>query len=330
MTRTLRGVAVAGVLAVSACGADGGPGVPSGVGPNPAVVYLEAVLDTMQANSVNRLKIDWVSFRSQTYAAIPGAQTIQETYPAIRVALGLLNDRHSFFRQPGGSNILNPNAPTDCGVASSPVTGVPADIGYVYVGAFGGPGGAEFAAQIQQRIREQDSDQIAGWIVDVRRNGGGNMWPMIAGVGPILGAGTAGFFVPPFGSATRWGYGAQGSFSGSALAQPVSDAYALRRPNPRVAVLTDKGVASSGEAVVVAFRARPDTRSFGTETCGVPTSNFGFAMSDGATLLLTTALDADRTGQTYDAPIAPDEVITDPGGVVQRAIEWIRASGFVQ
>ena len=150
------------------------------------------------------------------------------------------------------------------------------------------------------------------------------MWPMIAGVGPILGTGTAGFFVPPVGTATRWGYNGQAAFLGSSAVQPVADPYLLRRSNPRVAVLTDKGVASSGEAVVVAFRGRPDTRSFGTETCGVPTANAGFGLSDGATLLLTTAVDADRNSRPYDSPIAPDELISDPAAVLQRAIEWIR------
>ena len=110
----------------------------------------------------------------------------------------------------------------------------------------------------------------------------------------------------------------------SAVAQSIPAAYALRQPSPRVAVLTDKGVASSGEAVVVAFRSRPDTRSFGTETCGVPTANFSFAQIDGATLLLTTALMADRASKTYASPIAPDETITDPTALLARAIEWIR------
>ncbi len=323
MTRTLRCVAVAGVLTASACGDDAAPGAPSGG--TTGTAYLNALVDVMQINSVNRLRIDWPSFRAQVLAVTPDAPRPWDTYPAIRVALGLLGDRHSFYRLPGGvSNILNPSFPTDCGVASAPVTGVPADIGYVYVGAFSGTGGDVFAAQIQQRIREQDTDEIRGWIVDVRRNGGGNMWPMLAGIGPILGMGTAGFFVAPTGTPTRWGYNAQGSFIGASVAQAVSTAYTLRRPDPRVAVLTDKGVASSGEAVVVAFRARGDTRSFGTETCGVPTANNGYNLSDGATLLLTTALDADRTGRTYDSPIAPDEVIADPSAALQRAIDWLR------
>lgn len=54
---------------------------------------------------------------------------------------------------------------------------------------------------------------------------------------------------------------------------PSSDA--LKRPSPRVAVLFDGMTASSGEAVVVAFKQRPDTRSFGMPTCGLSTANVG-------------------------------------------------------
>ena len=137
MTRTLRCVAVAGVLAATACGNDAIPGAPSAT--SSGVAYLDALLNVMQINSVNRLKIDWPSFRAQVHAVTPDAKQAWDTYPAIRVALGLLGDRHSFYRLPGGaSNILNPNFPTDCGVSPAPVSGVPPDIGYVYVGAFSG------------------------------------------------------------------------------------------------------------------------------------------------------------------------------------------------
>ena len=316
-------VAVAVGLVLSVAGGCGStpPTLPS---PQIGLGYLNSIITTMQNNSVNRLKIDWAAFRAQVIATTPNAATVPEIYPAITVALGLLDDHHSSYRRADGAYLTNPRFPTDCAVTAVTVSGMPPDIGYVKVDAFGGADGATFAAQIQQRIREQDSDLIAGWIVDVRRNGGGNMWPMIAGIGPILGVGTAGAFVPPVGARTSWGYDDRGSISGTSVVQSVTAAYTLRRPSPRVVVLTDKGVASSGEAVVVAFRARPDTRSFGTETCGVPTSNFPYTQIDGATLILTTALMADRTSQTYASPIVPDEQITDPAALLARAIDWIR------
>jgi hypothetical protein len=58
--------------------------------------------------------------------------------------------------------------------------------------------------------------------------------------------------------------------------------------------LTGPVTASSGEAIVVAFRGRPQTRSFGEPTDGVPTANDTFPLSDGALLVLTVAVDSEK------------------------------------
>jgi C-terminal processing protease CtpA/Prc len=182
-----------------------------------------------------------------------------------------------------------------------------------------------FADSVQQQIRNVDTPSLMGWIVDVRGNGGGNMWPMVAGVGPVLGDGIAGYFVPPSGSATPWSYSAGAALNGGSSIAQTTTVYELIRRAPRVAVLTDNLVASSGEAVVISFRARPNTRSFGGATCGLSTANTTFRLSDGAMLYLTTALMADRTRTTYGDSVAPDETVSGDAEVVQRAIAWLRS-----
>jgi len=182
----------------------------------------------------------------------------------------------------------------------------------------------EFADAIQAQIRSRDAANLAGWIVDVRSNRGGNMWPMVAGVGAVLGEGVAGYFVPPSGAPTAWSYQAGAALSGTSEIVRTSQPYVLRAAAPRVAVLTDNFVASSGEAVVVSFRARANTRSFGAATCGQSTANAPFRLSDGATLQLTTALMADRNRTAYGGSIAPDEALSDTD-VVPRAIAWLRS-----
>ncbi|MGV9658891.1 S41 family peptidase [Streptomyces koyangensis] len=68
---------------------------------------------------------------------------------------------------------------------------------------------------------------------------------------------------------------------------------------PPVAVLTGPRTASAGEAVAIAFRERPDTRTFGDPTSGVPTANAPYPLSDGALVVLTTAREPTaRAGST--------------------------------
>ena len=288
--------------------------------------YLTQLLDIMQANSVNRKTIDWPAFRQMVVGVEPNAQTIQDLYPKIRTALSLLNDHHSFYVGPDSTSIRSPLPVDACTDPTPPAVEVPAGIGYVKVGSFTGRGAAEaaFAQTIQDTLRAADGANLAGWIVDVRNNRGGNMWPMVAGLGPILGDGTAGGFVDPDGGITWWGYRDPASLYDGLPLVTVPSPYRLLRANPRVAVLTNCAVQSSGEALVIGFRARRDTRSFGTPTYGLSTSNEEFFLTGGGTLILTTATMTDRTGRTYGSAIAPDEMIADPVETVRRAVEWLR------
>jgi hypothetical protein len=288
--------------------------------------YVDEYLGVMQARSLKRHQIDWAAFRATVVAKAPLAQTIEQTHPILHHALTVLGDGHSSFRTANGRFFYVPTRSCRASGAPAP-TSLPADVGYVRVGGFGGTGTAAvaFADSIQRAIRAADRDGLAGWIVDLRGNGGGNMWPMLAGLAPIVGDGPAGHFVEADGTTLPWdvrdGAARLGDFVQVAVAAP----YRLRRERPRVAVLTDNGVASSGEAVVVSFRERPDTRTFGVATCGLSTANSPFFMSDGGVLNLTIAVMADRTRRAYGDAIAPDEAVADPDAMVQRAIAWLRA-----
>jgi len=291
-----------------------------------ANVYLSELVTLMETNSINRSRINWSDFREQVLARAQNAQSIAEAYPAISLALGLLDDHHSFYTTPSGSGIGNPSGLRCLAPAvANPVA--PADIGYVRVASFGGSDAAAirtFADSVQDQIRGADRSDLVGWIVDLRGNTGGNMWPMLAGVGPVLGSGVAGYFFSPANSSSAWTY-ANGTAAVNGAAQAsVSNAYAVTRPSPRVAVLTDGLVASSGEAIAIAFRARPNTRSFGAATCGLSTANGSFRLSDGAMLFLTTAQMADRSGMAYGSSIAPDESLSGDAAVVDRAVAWLR------
>jgi carboxyl-terminal processing protease len=77
-----------------------GGGTPPSPSTNPAPAasplvqaYLTEIMDLVQAHSINRARINWIDFRAQVTQRAQGAQTIAD---AISVALGLLDDHHSF------------------------------------------------------------------------------------------------------------------------------------------------------------------------------------------------------------------------------------------
>jgi carboxyl-terminal processing protease len=374
--------------------------------------YLNSLLDHIEQHSIKRDGVDWAALRRDALELAAPAQTTAEIYPAVRLALERLGDRHSFFvtpddvqqRREGGARapglsavypegiIVNifPNSPVaqahinagdvieaidDVPLARLegetfyaalwaptvklrlrspghrrsrtvtlqaaafsivvPPTGRRLDerIGYLELPAI--LGSAEqvqaYAASAQRVIRELDEQGVDGWVVDLRRNTGGNMWPMLAAVGPILGEGELGAFVFPE-SREPWAYRAGQALLGQHVLAQVDEPYDLKLPLPLVAVLLSRLTASSGELTALAFAGRPGARSFGEPTKGIPTVNDSTDLPNGAMLCLTIALGADRTGQTYDGPIAPDQLVSaewtqygragDP--VLQAAVAWLR------
>jgi C-terminal processing protease CtpA/Prc len=97
-------------------------------------------------------------------------------------------------------------------------------------------------------------------------------------------------------------------------------------------VLTSRATASSGEAVAISFKGRPRTRSFGIPTRGLSTSNAVFRLRDGATMFLTVATMADRTGRLYGSAVDVDEETEDvqlaptAGAPVDASISWLLLS----
>jgi carboxyl-terminal processing protease len=286
--------------------------------------HLVEIIAVLQKEWVYRSKMDWNVFRTRVFEKAGAAQTIPDTYDAIRLGLTMLGDKHSYYRTAGGENIWNPESPTQvtrkCEPAPMVTPPLPADIGYVRIQIT--PPTPKLA--IQDVLRKEDRPETIGWIVDLRNSRGGATWPAMAGIGSLLGEGTAGFFVDALSKAMPWGYTGGRAWLGDETVEEVAAPYRLRVPEPRVAVLTDIGVASSGEAIAISFRARPNTRSFGTATCGLSTGIDTFLLANGARMNVAVAVMADRTLTSYGGVVEPDEIVEDPAQVVPRAVAWLR------
>ncbi len=286
--------------------------------------YLNSMISIMKTNSINRNKIDWNDFKTKVLDAAKGSQNISDAKvkEAIVVALNLLQDNHSLYQTSSGSYIVNTLNGVSCKDVTPILPSLDNEIGYVKISGFSGSGNSanNFAQNIQATIKNADSPKIKGWIIDLRGNLGGNMWPMIAGVSPILGEGLFGYFIGPDGSEYQCSYYAIGQTNGIT----ITEQYTLLKPNPKVAVLTDQSTASSGEAVAIAFKTRKNTKSLGNATCGLSTANQGFPLSDGATLILTVSTMADRTRKMYGGRVIPDVVEQNQEVYLQQAIAWLK------
>jgi carboxyl-terminal processing protease len=173
--------------------------------------------------------------------------------------------------------------------------------------------------------------RTCGYVLDLRGNTGGNVWPMLLGLSGLLGDGPQGRSEDADGLIEDYATLKEGSAvvlaeQGRGLTMMTIDNW---RPIPSLAVapvalLLDDATASSGEGVAVAFAGRASTRTFGVRTYGVASSNEGYPLADGTNVVVTTALMMDRDGRTYPDGIAPDQIVDDEGqDPVDAARAWL-------
>jgi carboxyl-terminal processing protease len=286
---------------------------------------LDSAIALVRRHSLWRDTVTWSRVEPDVRAIAAGSETTNDVIPAIRALLLRLGDHHSFLMKPQGADAFRTGGAEN----ARPVIRVQTDgIGYVSVPAYSGAD--RTAAMTYVRSFQDSLSQVVArgagacrWIVDLRGNGGGNMWPMLGGLRPFLGDAGLGSFVSAEGSQPLWRARDGFAVEPNATIAPLESAY--------VAVLTSPRTGSSGEAVEISFIGRPRTRSFGLPTAGLSTSNSSYALPDGSMIFLTTAVEADRLGKRYGEKITPDEVvpagapnaISDPQ--LERAVGWLNS-----
>jgi hypothetical protein len=190
--------------------------------------------------------------------------------------------------------------------------------------------GRQWALNLQTAIRQQDDGSRCGWMVDLRLNSGGNMWPMLLGIGPLLHESAdesepVGYFNDGR-DEQPWRYrnGSVG-VSDQVYFGLGTATYVLKRPGSPVAVLQSGRTASSDEAIALALRGRDNSRSFGFPTAGYSTGNRPITLVDGSLLLLTGTVMKDRNRMGDGARIVPDTPSTDDVDIMRSAQQWLLA-----
>ncbi|MEO1172004.1 MAG: S41 family peptidase [Myxococcota bacterium] len=161
-------------------------------------------------------------------------------------------------------------------------------------------------------------DQIAGlmrrskpvgWIVDLRFNVGGNVYPMLAALHPLLGDGvcyrTLDRNQKPMDDHSLKGgvfYSGDRSETGAVLSVKPDRAVP-------VAVIIGGMTGSAGEDIAVAFKTRPATRFIGETTYGFLTANELTDLPGNSQMAYTTSYVADAKN-VYRPVIEPDVRVT--------------------
>ncbi|WP_406824607.1 S41 family peptidase [Pedobacter sp. KACC 23697] len=297
--------------------------------PGRATVKLNKEIFTiLKNNSMFSNKLDWrgIQEESKTLSLTTNDSANQQMlYNFYTEKLRAAGDKHSFFVS---SKRMKQIAETP--VAEWPQGDYLGDgVAWVKVPkclSFDETKDARFADTIRLIIQKLDTENnIAGWIVDLRHNTGGNMWPMLAGLNALIVDGTAGYFV--FGSMEEkrpWP-NENGKISG----KPANiSTYKIKNNSVKIAVLLDARTGSSGEMTAVSLLGLPNVKSFGQTSAGYTTANYTFNLSNGDQLQLARTFVADRNGKGYPENIKPDVFIDDVSNtrhdrVIAAAKAWL-------
>ncbi len=266
---------------------------------------------------------DPARLRALAQSRATGAEVPDDVMWALRDMLYAAGDAHSYLvlRSSRGAffDMLAPTPPRvelrDDGVALVALSQV----------AFDNDPAAEnaYARDLHAAIARVEARHPRGWIVDLREDGGGSMWPMLAGLSPLVGGPKVGAFVSRE-VVDPWlvadGQAGTGSVPVQATVGP-HEPLAIASP---VAVLIGPDTASSGESTAIAFEQRPHTRFFGKPTLGLYNSGVSqYSLSDGTMFGIVHVLNADRTGRVREGALVPDAVIADGTDAVAAAAAWV-------
>ena len=307
----------------------------------PSTEAREQMLHVLETQSLYRDRVDWKAVRAQLAAA--GDDPAQQRR-VLDGAAERSSGGHGRWISPGQQRERSARAQrlnATQGAALTEPPNVDARIGVLKVGPFvedlqrSQP--ERYAARkayglaLQQRIVELDDGTRCGWVVDVSSNGGGNMWPMLLGLLPLL-QGTPdaeGAQIGAFRSADgpQWWRQAEGEVrqDGGETLRSRQAAYSLRSGSAPVAVVMGARTASAGEAVALAFRGQAASRSFGQPSAGFSTGNRPVTLVDGTTLLLTHNVMTDRNGRGDGAALQPDQATASGPAAVAAAQAWLLA-----
>jgi C-terminal processing protease CtpA/Prc len=290
---------------------------------------LHALIYVLKTRHINRATVDWPSVEARAFAMVPNAKTYKDTGPAIQFVLAAVHERHTLLISPERYRMMSTGQSSNPAMVAAFLT-LPAEkelaggIGYIALPGHNGSVADDraYALSVRDALRRFHAAGICRFIVDLRHNAGGDMYPMIAAVKSLLGPQPYGYWdvgdtLKPWLDPDKIAHfdGTPGADYGPL---PPDDA---RHP---VAVLVDRHTASSGEFTAIAFEGRHNTQFFGEPSAGYVTGNELTPLPDGWYIALTTSRGTDRNRRPFNVAVVPDVETPTGDATDAAAIAWLK------
>jgi len=305
---------------------------------------LEKIIEHVENSSLYRKNVDWDALKKEIYVLAKDADSISQLKPALDLMFEKLNDTHgrvfynnqflSYYSGEKKEHRKNIDWDVYSEIQSAQVYEFKSQIindsvGYVRIVGLPMGDNQKMSNDIQNAVCKLVEQGAKRWIIDLRFNGGGNMFPMVEGLANIIGDGIVG--------------GTEG------VTEDESSVWKIKNGNffydeqnvaiekkcktskiQKIAVLTSIYTASSGEALAVILKNRPKTKFFGTKTMGMVTATDYKQIDSLTTMMISVSYYKDRKSNVYNKFVDVDEIVefepktainNDKG--IHKAIKWL-------
>ncbi|MEO0339720.1 MAG: S41 family peptidase [Bacteroidota bacterium] len=288
--------------------------------------FFNTILDALEEQYVDRETTDWPHIRALALDSAFKASTFEGSLDAASLVFDSLACNHCIlFAEEAmyGSSLNQPLGQEDFSrpflleYEKKPAFSVKViddNIGYILI-----PGMLLIdlpQEELDQKTQEMYDQVVAvakqqemrGWIIDLRFNIGGNVYPMLASLHYLLGDNLMYNAMDANGKVGNPHTLKDGGFySGDRL---ETKAEVSMKPNTKVPVslLIGKMTGSAGEDIAIAFKIRGNSTFIGEESYGFLTLNDLVELPYGIKVALTTSYTVDEKG-VYRKTIQPDRIV---------------------
>jgi carboxyl-terminal processing protease len=272
---------------------------------------IEHAADVLQAAHINSSRVDWETMRLTIH--LPPFAFNRER--AIQHMIAALGEPHTFhlptsFTKTGFQDTSDAASVkvSLAAIRAYAVDGAAVVVVPTFMHAEQSAANA-YAQTLFDAVATQAEKQPRLWIIDLRGGGGGNMYPMLAGLSCFFDDDVLGYFADRFEARTVWRVKA--NVAGVEVGQrwyplaSVSGTCSKALAKSPLVVLIDGRTGSSSEAVAISLLSMERTQVYGQRTAGYATGNTPVPLWDGSMLLLTVAHMLDRRGKAFPKGIDP-------------------------
>jgi len=312
-------------------------------------VPVDSLYTFIKFNSIHRTTVDWELMDKSFNEQIQNAKSLNDTMNCFVTVLKNLNDVHSqiylnnkfYGHYPSFDDSvlvwlkpLNDKAISETNKIYS--QNMEKGIGYIRIPAiqvFAIEQINNFAQSLADSITNLSKKSKKGIIIDLRLNGGGNIYPMLSGLSQLLGNQTVGYETDINDSITRtWEIKNGNFYIGGYQATDIKVKPIPNLTKIPIVVIIGPVTKSAGSMVAIAFKGRPNTYIIGEPTAdGYTTSNGYFQFASNLTLNFATNFVADRNKMIYKTTVNPDLTINEKDNFdnllsdekIKAAIKWL-------